>query len=427
MASPRASFVLAGLLAMGCAQPNGQTCELNSDCLQGTCIDGECVRECADSELDCPIGYVCTALGRCEYGGSPGAGGGSSSSAGSGGSGGSSPASSSASTSGSSSSSGMQTGLAELTLCPDDDACDGGMCREMLPGGEDRCTKPCSSHAQCPAGLRCEENGGESYCARSDVGRACTTAQQCNFACLTPLNYCTSTCSTGAECPNGFGCMSVSNTKVCVKVAADCAVDASQCPAVCDNSPNLIVSSCTMTCGAASDCPQRAAGLPGWTCDGYCRRPGDVYGPLPGGYAPAQWACNAQSQPVNVCGDGLHIDFTSFTQPSPPAVNCASPTTTDGLPGDACLDSCRLSGGCPHGFGCAGLAEIGGQRIGLCMPSGGGEVGASCSMNGQCVFGFCDEGTCTRDCSKDDVCPSGSQCIAQGGPNIEGSAFKTCQ
>ncbi len=429
-------FTLVASCLAGCAESSGQTCELNSDCLQGTCVDGECKRECADSELDCPIGYVCSALGRCEYAGT-GAGTGGATSTGPGAGGGASTTgtgttTTTTTTSGTSSTStGMMMDFAELTLCSGDADCETGICREMTPGGESRCTRTCSSHAQCPAGLRCEDPGGGFVCVRGDVGRACASGPDCNFACLSPLNYCTSECSTGADCPNGYGCMPISNTNVCVRVAADCAADTSQCvaPAACDSSPNLVVSSCTMACNTAADCPQRALPLTPWTCDGagVCRRPGDVYGPLPGGYAPAQWACNAASQVVNVCGDGLHIDFGSFTQPNPPAVNCNSPTTTDGLGGDACLDSCRLKGGCAFGFGCAGVAEIGGQRIGLCMKSGGGEVGAACNTHGDCVFGYCEANVCTRDCSKDDVCPEGSQCVAAGGPNIEGSAFKRCE
>ncbi len=411
-----------------CATSNGQSCELNSDCLQGTCQEGECVRECAESDLDCPIGYVCSAVGRCEY---AGAGGAASTSTGQGGAGATGVTAGTSATGATSTttSTGMTMSFTELTLCTGDADCASGVCREMTPGGARRCTRTCSSHAGCPAGLRCEDPGGGQVCVQSDVGRSCTTAAQCNFACLSPLNYCTSTCGSGAECPNGYGCMAVGNTDVCVRLAADCAANASQCvdPSACDSSPNLVVSSCTMFCGAASDCPQRALPLPAWTCDGLCRRPGDVYGPLPGGFAPAQWACNAASQVVNVCGDGLHIDFASFSQPSPPAVSCASPVTTDGLPGDACLDSCRLQGACPWGFGCSGVAEIGNQRIGLCMPTGAGEVGAPCSQHGDCVFGYCEGAVCTRDCSKDDTCPTGSQCVAGGGANIEGLAFKRCE
>jgi hypothetical protein len=433
-------FSLLALFALGCAVDAGQYCELNSDCLVGTCVDGVCKRECADSELDCPKGYTCNKVGICEYGASGGAGGTGAASGGTGGSGnsvtsGSTTSSSTTATTNStaqSSSSGSMTMKSILSPCAIDNECASGMCRSMRKdGGVKRCTDGCASNAQCPSGFRCETVNSETFCIAHDIGRTCDMADDCLFACLTTNGYCTSTCNSGADCPNGYGCMPVGSpaTNVCVRTSADCAADSTQCvvPAACDSSPTLVVSSCTIACNTAADCPQRALSLPPWTCDGLCRRPGDVSGPLPGGFEPAQWACNGSNTVVNVCGDGLHLDFDTFTQPNPPAVSCGAPTTTDGLPGDACLDSCRLGAGCPYGFACAGLAEVGGQRIGLCMTAGGGEVGANCAKNIDCVFGTCQSGKCSRDCSKDGLCPDGSQCVNVGGTAIEGFPAKRCQ
>lgn len=435
----RASFlvVLAPIAALyaACAT-SGEACELNSDCLAAYCRDGQCVQDCVDSNKDCPKGYVCNGIGQCEYagsgggpaagGGGPGSGGAGASSAGGQGTGGDPTTNDTTSTLNGMGGAPPAT-AALLSVCTQDGDCDSGMCRpERLGAGLERCTEGCSVHADCASGFRCEEQGAESYCVRSDVGRGCSAAGQCHFACLSPLNYCTSSCSSGADCPSGYGCMPVGGANVCVRAAADCAADTSQCvsPAACDTS--LVVSSCTLACDTASDCPQRGAGLPPWTCDGACRRPGDVYGPLPGGFAPAQWACNASLQVVNLCNDGLHIDFGTFMQPNPPSVDCGSPFTTDGLPGDACLDSCRYQGGCPMGFGCAAVAELAvNQRIGLCMPAGAGEVGASCSSHGDCAFSLCESGTCSRDCSRDGACPEGSTCTAQSG-TIEGQPYRIC-
>ncbi len=433
MASFPRALLLSALWLPACATPNGESCELNSDCLRGTCVDGTCQKECADSALDCPIGYVCSDLGRCEYGGTGGAGSTttttSTSMAGSGGAG----ATTTTTTTTTTTSTGTSMGgmLAELTLCSADGDCDSGVCRAMTPNGQKRCTHACSSHSQCPAGSRCEDPGTGSVCVISDVGRGCTAAGQCNFACLTPINHCTSQCQSGADCPNGYGCMPVGSpsTNVCVRVEADCAADTSQCvaAAACDSSPNLIVSSCTIACTTAADCPQRAVPLAPWTCDGLCRRPGDVYGPLPGGETPAQWACNAQSTVVNVCNDAQHIEFSSFSIPNPPSVNCSSPTTTDGLGNDACVDSCRYQGGCAFGFACVAVGGVAGQRIGLCMPRGGGEVGTACSNDTQCAFGLCDSGKCARDCSKDGICPGTSTCTAGSAPNVEGLQYRVCK
>ena len=136
----------------------------------------------------------------------------------------------------------------------------------------------------------------------SDVGRTCTAASQCSFACLVVQQYCSATCDSGADCPNGYGCQAVGSPsqKICVKAAAPCAVgstDACIAPAACDTTG--LVSACTLACNTAADCPQRGAGLPAWTCDGLCRRPGDVYGPLGSG-EPAEYACNAANATVSI-------------------------------------------------------------------------------------------------------------------------------
>lgn len=428
------------LMPLSCAVDAGQNCELNSDCLVGTCVEGTCVRECADSELDCPKGYVCNKVGVCEFDEGGGGAGGTSTTTNTGGatSGPTTTSSTTATTSVTttttnvSSSSGGPLTRALLSACNSDVECTSGMCRPMRKeGGPKRCTETCASNATCASGFRCETVNNESFCLPHDIGRACDMGSDCLFACLTNNAYCTSTCTTGSDCPNGFGCMPIGSpaTNVCVRAAADCAADTSQCvvPAACDESPNLVVSSCTIACNTAADCPQRALPFLPWTCDGLCRRPGDVYGPLPGGYDPTQWACNALNDVVNVCNDGLHLNFDTFSQPNPPAVSCGATSTTDGAQGDACLDSCRLGAGCPFGFACAGLAENGGQRIGLCIPSGLGDVGAACTKDIDCIFGACEGNTCSRDCSRDGLCPDGSQCVAVGGTAIEGFAAKRCQ
>jgi len=131
---------------------------------------------------------------------------------------------------------------------------------------------------------------------------------------------------------------------------------------------------------------------------------------------------------VNLCNDAQHMDFQAFTIPAPPAVNCGSPVTFDGAPGDACVDSCRYQGACAFGFGCTAVGNVGGARIGLCMPVGFGEVGAACASDTQCAFAYCNQGKCSRDCTADGVCPGGSTCTAAGGqaPNVEGVPFRRC-
>lgn len=423
---------------IACAGP--QPCEINSDCVDGACVDGYCKRECADTARDCKTGFQCIA-GQCLPDDGTGGSGGSMASSSSSGDVSSSSSSSSGSVSSSSSASSSSSSnggggtKGELDLCASDAECAMPfLCRSMWKNGPSRCTPACVTDGGCPSGMRCSSANNEKFCTFSDIGRTCADASGCNFGCLQGPGYCTAACASGSDCPNGFGCMSVGTppTKVCVKAAEYCdSSNTKPCivPAACDTS-SLIVGACTLACSSNADCPQRASLLSPWTCNGgLCQRPADVYGPLGGGYTPTQYACNQFNTVVNLCNDAQHMNFQTFTIPGAPAVNCSSPNTTDGVAGDSCVDSCRYQGACPFGFGCTAVGNINGGRIGLCLPTGGGEVGSSCTNDTQCAFGYCSNQKCSRDCTADGVCPSGSTCNVVGGavPNVEGMQFKRCE
>ncbi len=449
------AFALAHGSSVGCA--GVPPCERNSDCAEGYCVDGECKVDCVVAEFDCPKGYICNALGQCEYagpwfGGSGPAGGtGGSFTGTSGGAAGATATGGSGATGGGGSSvggiggggpnpggggQGGSAGLLQLLeVCSSDPECEGSLvCRAMVVSGTKRCTLSCLSDAQCPSGTRCLDPGGGAHCLGIDAGRYCNSATLCNFACLQPQNYCTLPCTNGGDCPNGYGCMPVGSPaqNACVKTEAMCSPsDTSACiaPAACDLSPSLILGSCTTACNTSADCPWRANPQTAWTCDGLCRRPNDVYGPLPGGFTPVEYHCDEYSQPVALCNDGRnqHIDFVQFIIPTPPAVDCQSSYTTAGVAGDACVNSCRYQGGCAYGFACTALGALGNERIGLCLPTGLGELGASCSAHTQCAFGYCNNGFCSRDCTADDVCPGAMTCTPGGAPPVEGMTFKRCE
>jgi hypothetical protein len=425
--SPWRAVVIAGAIgaAFTAACASEGECRYNSDCTAAYCSEGVCKKDCIDAAIDCPPGYQCNAVAQCQLptGGVdasvPGTDGGLKD----------------ASTSdGPGPDGGPVTPGTKLLLdaCLSDADCSSGLCKPYYVGGASRCTKPCTTNAQCMQGTRCIDFAGQKRCTVGDVGRPCNTAGQCSFACLLVQQYCTTPCATGSDCPNGFGCQDVGNPaqKVCVKAAAPCeagSTDACIAAAACDTTG--LVSACTLACGSAADCPQRAAGLPPWTCDGVCRRPGDVYGPLAGGQ-PAEYACNAASTVVSICNDGQHMNFGSFTVPLPPPVDCAAANTTPGAGGDSCVDSCRYQGGCAFGYGCTALGSVAGGRIGLCLPSNGaGEVGVSCTQDGQCAFGHCNRNTskCSRDCTVDGLCPSGSTCGAGATPPVDGQPFRRCE
>ncbi len=320
--------------------------------------------------------------------------------------------------------------LGELELCSSGQ-CEAGLaCAEMVKGGVRRCVRSCASDGQCPRDARCVDVGSGGQCVGNDTGRACSLADQCNFACLVAPGYCTNRCTDGASCPNGYACASVSNTDVCVKVEALCDGGANpECvvQAACDLSPNLLLGSCTSACDTAADCPQRALPLAPWTCDGLCRRPADILGGLPGG-DPSEWYCDGAQNPVVLCGDAQHIDFTAFTIPNPPGnIDCFGTMSTPGVPGDACVNSCRYQGDCAHGFDCVGVGQVAGQRIGLCLPTGNKEPGVACTFNAECSFGYCVNNVCSRDCTIDGLCPGSQTCVNGGAVAIEGLAFMRCE
>ncbi len=71
--------------------------------------------------------------------------------------------------------------------------------------------------------------------------------------------------------------------------------------------------------------------------------------------------------------------------------------------------------GCAAGFSCLG---------GLCMPGANvdGGLGSTCAANDDCITGTCaSDGTtsqCTGACDPGNVCPSGFECLADGGAGI---------
>ena len=342
----------------------------------------------------------------------------------------------------------------ELDLCSELNPCGGGLgCVSLYPGGEKRCSRTCVSNGDCPTDMRCVLAGESGFCVTNDTGRTCSGASSCNAYCYessTPA-YCTHGCTSAADCPNGYGCMPVGAnlTRVCVKAEDVCsATDTAACvaPSACDlDDPQLLISSCTLACTNSTDCPQRAQGLAPWSCDnGICRRPGDLYGPQPGG-APIGYVCDGNEM-KNVCADGFALNLETQSPVSVPSCP-GNGDVNPGAPGDFCLNSCTYQGGCPRagvfsanldadlpGMACVGIGSVdpggGGIRIGLCMPTGIAEVGAACSLNIECRFGYCFNGRCSRDCTDDGVCPGDSQCVAPSGivlPTIEGKTFKHCE
>ena len=53
----------------GCAKSAPATCDLNSDCEIGQYCgsDGICARDCVSASRDCPMGYSCNSIGKCDF------------------------------------------------------------------------------------------------------------------------------------------------------------------------------------------------------------------------------------------------------------------------------------------------------------------------------------------------------------------------
>ncbi len=418
-------LVITSFVALDCA--TSVPCDRNSECDVGyycSLTKGKCVRNCVDATRDCDPGQICDVNGQCR---DPNADGGPDAITQD------SPASDVITTQDAPADTITQDVVTaakiELELCAGDGECKNGLlCRALYRGGPTRCTPTCTQNAQCRAGARCLTLGADTYCADADVGRTCSVSTDCNYGCLTPGGYCTTQCLSGSDCPNGYGCATVGqNGKLCVRAEEYCG-GTNNCTLDCDTS--IVASGCTLPCSTAADCPQRASVLSPWTCSTYCKRPSDVYGPLAQGET-VSWACNFSNQEVNLCNDAQHVDFVNNTIPAAPAISCPVSQSVDGTADDICADTCRYSGACAFGFECTGVGDITNTRVGLCTPAhGSGEVGANCTKDGDCAFGYCGpSNTCSRDCSADGICPSGSSCTAVGGqnPNVEGIAFKRCQ
>lgn len=462
-----------------CARP--AACQRNSDCNNAYCSDGECKKDCIDAKADCPSGWTCDHTARCVApagaggdgggtvepgdGGEGGMGGGEDGSDGDAGQGGQGGGDSGTGGGGQGGSGGGVTTKVALDRCSKDADCEApAFCKPAYKGGPSRCTFSCTNSQQCPQGTRCEDIGGTKYCAQSDIGKPCSTGDECNFACIADSQkICTSLCNDGRDCPNGYGCMAVGGQRVCAKVNIYCGEGgASQCiaPAACLSADpyaaprpglSMVADSCTTVCNSDLDCPQRAAGMESWRCQGgLCVRPSDAFGPQAGGEV-AEYVCaetyDAKITSATLCGDTLRWDYSTGGPSSqlPPfsAIDCRdellfgdpySPSSpwNRSYPGqDYCADSCRYQGACAFGFACSAISSLKSNpnaRIGICTPAGSGEVGDYCSRDDDCALGYCLNAKCTRDCSPDGICPKGMTCTAVSDSTFVegGQPFRRC-
>jgi uncharacterized protein (TIGR03382 family) len=297
--------------------PIGMSCEFNSSCEGGLCVDNACTRPCTELAT-CPDAYGCNG-GRCSI---------------------------------------HPVGA----LCDDDAACPGGSCRDGVctracddttgcPGGwvcdgtcrllpvgqacaapsdcesgdclDGRCTRPCGAEAPCPAAFTCDEGAGT--CMVLGVGDMCGVDTDCRSGVCQDASYCTRACGSQAECPTGYACDAGAGRCLAIAVGGACTGDAECAPGVCGAD-----GTCTRGCDDLATCPTS------YSCDqGMC----------------AQIDVGASCQDAGQCDGGI-------------------------CQGGICTRTCDAEFACPDGFHCGGDSVCAKSSTG-CAAGGGTSLPAA--------------------------------------------------
>lgn len=259
------------------------------------------------------------------------------------------------------------------------------------------CTATCVTNGDCASDHLCDAG----QCVPNDVGGLCDEAADCvtNLCAGNPatgVGECTRTCTSAGDCPAGFACSNAGGTFVCVDIERPCA----QCSTgVCLNDLGQGMRGCTTTCRGPADCPRSLPGLE-YTCSGgYCIPSSFVLGPDSMGST-----CRF-SGTANLCRSGVCVDGDDGSQ--------------------TCTQVCNERGTCGEGFACVPSGDGSGGTVFVCQDAGTIDLGQPCTLGTQCVSGICDttRNTCSRLCTDDRICPTGTRCVADVG---SGGAFATC-
>jgi hypothetical protein len=260
------------------------------------------------------------------------------------------------------------------------------------------CTGPCKAMSDCMLGDLCVM-GGVNQCAQSDIGRSCAQAQDCRAgACVVGGNgapsYCTVLCSGSAQCPAGFSCSPISNTKVCVDVDSTppCVSDA-HCygGTLCD----VANQRCLGICGGNADCPLQ-------------HKCTNVGGRL-------------------LCAPNLALGRGGIGDPCNTGDDCRGGACL----GTTCVGSCGVTAAkgqwCPGGWGCNPADAGNGTNVLVCVPAGSGSPGDPCASSSDCASGLCisQPGYCSRFCN-DAPCPSIIPHCTAAGVKADGVSLLAC-
>lgn len=244
------------------------------------------------------------------------------------------------------------------TACADASACMGTEAAciteadQGFPAGY--CTSSCTSDAQC---------GSTGVCLIDDTGGLCLAS-----------------CDSDANCREGYTCQNVNGVQACFPAPPDYGTVGSTC------TPDDV--GAAAECGEDGSCIGEDNGFPGGYCIGECTGAPSV--------------CPDGTQCVTGFGDGTN----NF---------------------DLCLDGCSSAADCRDGYACANLDDDG---FGECWPTNteGEAPGAACAadangmggkeclgLNGQCLdpssgIDFPEVGYCISQCDFAGDCIDGAHC-----------------
>ena len=320
-----------------------------------------------------------------------------------------------------------------LDACTSDANCRSGHCLRTATGAR-YCTLSCAATSDCGTGFVCSlDTSTASLCVPDDTGLACTSGAgvSCARYCLANAEggaaHCTRECSTGADCPGGFGCEDAPGRpglRVCISVEQPCSANRDCTSDQCLSAGGITF--CTAPCRSPADCPARmtvddGTGTPTPLSPYLCQRVGTS----------TQTFC---VPPVQAVATG--IDYVAGNHPLGAScgtgmVNLCISDVCDPAT-STCLQACTPASGCPAGFGCrpwvpdaSGAVYLACQRAVL----GSVAINGPCAHASDCATGLClPTGTgsayCTRYCP-DRLCPTGMRCVPDG-TAFDGTPLSLC-
>jgi hypothetical protein len=403
-----AVLLLAAAAAASCA--GGPECTKNSDCTFGEhCAAGTCYAECRGN-LDCMHGLVCDiTFGRCTSadadGGTPPPGDGGNPQTDAPPHPGDGPL---PQTDGPPAQSDAAAGTLHYTdSCQHGYECDSNLCLGDIWGGPVNHCLPatCAGNTQCQMGDSCvlaKDPINHNTCLPQDSGRACSAPGECLAWCLTigASGFCTSDCSSAADCPAEWSCYPVLGSPVCLPPDPSPCADPIDCVvlgvAACIGS--AVPGRCLNPCRAQSDCEAGA------TCQAVANTPAPGTYCLPASLGTGLLGAACNNDP-NQCRSGLCL-------------------------GTFCTEPCGVThtaAACPHGYGCLPVDNGAGGQTLVCTPAGSGELGAPCANELGCRSALCvsSPGFCSRFCNDNVPCPTGYTCQDMG-LSADGIALRVC-